>query len=147
LKKNQTIKTKKHGKKRGGKKIKEKRERKDKREKEKKLREPPPAPVCKFYLGGACTKGNECIYQHIGTPIKKLEVCKFFKVGVCRKGDECVYSHDLKNELCQFFYKGTCTLGNECKYSHDDQMLAAARAKEAEQATTENQLTEKENNL
>jgi len=26
-------------------------------------------------------------------------------------------------------------------------MLAAARAKEAEQATTENQLTEKENNL
>jgi hypothetical protein len=76
------------------------------------------ADTFRFYTNGACTKGKECTFAHVGEPIKKKELCKFIKTHSCRKGDSCVYSHDLKTEACLYFLEGTCTAGLNCKFGH-----------------------------
>ncbi|KAL6043447.1 hypothetical protein QOT17_023880 [Balamuthia mandrillaris] len=78
-----------------------------------------PVVVCKFYLNGACHKGEECTFAHIGTPAKKTEICRFYRMNACLKGEECLFSHDLKQEPCKYFYKGKCAIGVTCKFSHD----------------------------
>ncbi|KAL6053117.1 hypothetical protein QOT17_018172 [Balamuthia mandrillaris] len=78
-----------------------------------------PVIVCKFYLNGACHKGEECTFAHIGTPAKKTEICRFYRMNACLKGEECLFSHDLKQEPCKYFYKGKCAIGVTCKFSHD----------------------------
>jgi hypothetical protein len=49
---------------------------------------------CKYWLEGACQKGDECTFSHNIIPQKKDTICKFFITGNCLKGEEaCIYLH------------------------------------------------------
>jgi len=77
-------------------------------------------PECKFWINGACNKGDQCPFAHIGVPQKSAELCKFYMMNACRKGDECMYSHDLKSKPCKFFHflSQGCS-DAKCPFSHD----------------------------
>ena len=54
-------------------------------------------------------------------------LCRYFMVGACQKGDQCPYSHDKniskKGTLpCRFFQVGTCANGSHCRFSHSSAM-------------------------
>ncbi|PWZ24193.1 E3 ubiquitin-protein ligase makorin, partial [Zea mays] len=47
--------------------------------------------------------------------------CKFFLHGACFKGDYCEFSHDCNDQpdnVCTFYQKGTCTFGSRCRNEH-----------------------------
>merc|ERR1712218_204126 len=53
-------------------------------------------------------------------------VCRYFMVGACQKGESCPYSHDRnisrKGTLpCRFFQVGTCANGSNCRFSHSSE--------------------------
>ncbi|PHU30282.1 E3 ubiquitin-protein ligase makorin [Capsicum chinense] len=48
-------------------------------------------------------------------------LCKFFVHGACLKGEYCEFSHDWKdppNNVCLYYQKGLCAYGNRCRYKH-----------------------------
>ncbi|KAG6501019.1 E3 ubiquitin-protein ligase makorin-like [Zingiber officinale] len=48
-------------------------------------------------------------------------LCKFFMHGACLKGDHCEFSHDWQdqaNNICTFYQKGVCSYGSRCRYDH-----------------------------
>ncbi|XP_077210355.1 zinc finger (CCCH-type/C3HC4-type RING finger) family protein [Tasmannia lanceolata] len=48
-------------------------------------------------------------------------LCKFFVHGACLKGEHCEFSHDWKdqaNNVCTFYQKGVCSFGSRCRYEH-----------------------------
>ena len=52
-----------------------------------------PRVLCKYWLEGACQKGEDCTFSHAKLPKKKIEICKFFLTNTCLKGEACIYSH------------------------------------------------------
>ena len=56
--------------------------------------------------------------------MKRQEICKYFLKGTCSKGDNCNFIHDYnllqnnhQNKNCKFFLSDTCTK-QDCKYFH-----------------------------
>ncbi|KAM0889400.1 hypothetical protein ACQ4PT_027717 [Festuca glaucescens] len=48
-------------------------------------------------------------------------ICKFFVNGACFKGDYCQFSHDWNdqpNDVCTFYQNGVCSYGSRCRYEH-----------------------------
>ncbi|CAM6097259.1 unnamed protein product [Calypogeia fissa] len=48
-------------------------------------------------------------------------LCKYFMHGACLKGDNCEFSHDWSDpasNICTFYQRGYCSYGNRCRYEH-----------------------------
>uniref|UniRef100_A0A0A8XWY0 RING-type E3 ubiquitin transferase n=1 Tax=Arundo donax TaxID=35708 RepID=A0A0A8XWY0_ARUDO len=70
--------------------------------------------------------------------MSKRVPCKFFLHGACLKGDYCEFSHDCNDQpdnACTFYQKGSCSYGSCCRYEHVEAhrnqpqpSIAAARA-------------------
>src|SRR5438128_595301 len=72
---------------------------------------------------------ENCEFRHEGERAKKTEVCKFFKGGCCQRGAECLYSHNLRDEVCSHLRAtGRCPYGDRCQFSHAIDVGAAAAA-------------------
>jgi len=56
--------------------------------------------MCKFFMEGACQKGDECTFSHGEEPGAAAPAavgqtpCRFFSQGLCTKGDMCTFSHE-----------------------------------------------------
>merc|ERR1712070_1289224 len=48
---------------------------------------------CKYFLHGACTKGENCPFSHELATSKPNMVCRYFQAGHCAYGDKCRYDH------------------------------------------------------
>ncbi|KAG7492447.1 hypothetical protein MATL_G00014560 [Megalops atlanticus] len=73
--------------------------------------------ICKYFLRGACVKGDQCHFEH-DMNVKKMELCKFYVLDFCTKGDDCIYMH--KEFPCKFFHTGArCYSEAACKFSHE----------------------------
>jgi len=48
---------------------------------------------CKYYLHGACNKGDSCHFSHEMGSSKPNMVCRFYQQGHCAYGDNCRYDH------------------------------------------------------
>ncbi|KAJ1966764.1 Cleavage and polyadenylation specificity factor subunit 4 [Dispira parvispora] len=79
--------------------------------------------ICKYFLKGACRKGNSCQYRHTAASEKSV-VCKHWIRGLCKKGDQCEFLHVFdksKMPECHFFKNfGYCGTGKACMYLHID---------------------------
>ncbi|CAJ1053077.1 uncharacterized protein LOC117815974 isoform X2 [Xyrichtys novacula] len=75
--------------------------------------------VCKFFLMGKCTKGDECQLEHAQCRNDLFKsVCKFYVQETCFKGATCPFMH--KSFPCKFFHnRGQCLQGANCKFSHE----------------------------
>ncbi|GCC35517.1 hypothetical protein chiPu_0014002, partial [Chiloscyllium punctatum] len=73
--------------------------------------------LCKFFVEGRCSKGDQCNFSHDLGPPRKRELCRFYYNGFCAKAENCLYMH---NEFpCKFYHTtGNCYQGDECKFSH-----------------------------
>eukprot|EP00930_Biecheleria_cincta_P030593 TRINITY_DN21191_c1_g2_i1.p1 TRINITY_DN21191_c1_g2~~TRINITY_DN21191_c1_g2_i1.p1 ORF type:complete len:195 (-),score=25.72 TRINITY_DN21191_c1_g2_i1:228-812(-) len=56
--------------------------------------------LCKFYLNGACLRGEACTYAHSGQELQKqpdlfkTSLCEMFQTsGKCRRGSRCKFAH------------------------------------------------------
>ncbi|KAF8937871.1 cleavage and polyadenylation-specific factor 4-like protein [Dissophora ornata] len=80
--------------------------------------------ICRFFLKGHCSKGNNCPFRHVRTDPSKAVVCKHWLRGLCKKGDNCEFLHEYnlrKMPECWFYSKyGECNNGTECIYLHID---------------------------
>ncbi|KAI7818291.1 hypothetical protein BC939DRAFT_427968 [Gamsiella multidivaricata] len=80
--------------------------------------------ICRFFLKGHCSKGNNCPFRHVRTDPSKAVVCKHWLRGLCKKGDNCEFLHEYnlrKMPECWFYSKyGECNSGSECIYLHID---------------------------
>ncbi|GJJ76663.1 cleavage and polyadenylation specificity factor subunit 4 [Entomortierella parvispora] len=80
--------------------------------------------ICRFFLKGHCSKGNNCQFRHVRTDPSKAVVCKHWLRGLCKKGDNCEFLHEYnlrKMPECWFYSKfGECNNGAECIYLHID---------------------------
>jgi len=103
--------------------------------------------MCKFFLQGACTRGDACTFSHGEQAVElyappptvegkfKVTPCKFFLEGRCTRGDACTFSHGeqeaelyappiiegkYKTTMCTFFLEGRCTKGAACTFSHGE---------------------------
>uniref|UniRef100_UPI00398EEAB8 zinc finger CCCH domain-containing protein 6 n=1 Tax=Pristiophorus japonicus TaxID=55135 RepID=UPI00398EEAB8 len=73
--------------------------------------------ICKYFLEGRCTRGDQCRYSHDGAVQKKKDICKFYLNGFCTKGDKCIFMHG--EYPCKFYHTGAkCYQGDNCKFSH-----------------------------
>ncbi|KAF9088101.1 Cleavage and polyadenylation specificity factor subunit 4 [Mortierella sp. AD031] len=74
--------------------------------------------ICRFFLKGHCSKGNNCQFRHVRTDPSKAVVCKHWLRGLCKKGDNCEFLHEYnlrKMPECWFYSKyGECNNGTEC---------------------------------
>jgi E3 ubiquitin-protein ligase makorin len=53
--------------------------------------------------------------------MSKRVPCKFFLHGACFKGDYCEFSHDCNerpDNVCTFYQKGACSFGSRCRNEH-----------------------------
>lgn len=78
--------------------------------------------ICRFFLKGHCSKGNNCQFRHVRTDPSKAVVCKHWLRGLCKKGDNCEFLHEYnlrKMPECWFYSKyGECNNGTECIVCH-----------------------------
>ncbi|XP_062896760.1 zinc finger CCCH domain-containing protein 6 [Mobula hypostoma] len=73
--------------------------------------------ICKYFLEGRCTRGDQCRYSHDVAIQKKKDICKFYLNGFCTKGDNCIFMHG--EYPCKFYHTGAkCYQGDNCKFSH-----------------------------
>lgn len=74
--------------------------------------------LCKYFILGRCTKGEECQLEHIeGYNGLIKAACKFYIQGACHNGATCPYMH--KSFPCKFFHMyGNCR-SDACRFSHD----------------------------
>ncbi|KAH7621682.1 hypothetical protein Ndes2526B_g02493 [Nannochloris sp. 'desiccata'] len=52
---------------------------------------------------------------------RKGTLCKYYMHGACLKGESCPFSHELKEEpnlVCTHWLKGSCAYGDKCRYDH-----------------------------
>ncbi|KAG0492370.1 hypothetical protein HPP92_005768 [Vanilla planifolia] len=52
---------------------------------------------------------------------RKRVLCKYFVHGACLKGEYCEFSHDRNdqpNNVCTFYQRGLCSFGSHCRYDH-----------------------------
>eukprot|EP00392_Amoebophrya_sp_AT5.2_P011978 g12072.t1 len=99
--------------------------------------------MCKFFLMGICSKGEDCMFAHdsgdlqVLPDLQKTKLCEeLLETGRCRKGDRCTYAHSkaelratagfLKTKLCKFYQEGHCVLGANCRYAHEAEELRCA---------------------
>ncbi|KAL6487642.1 hypothetical protein MHYP_G00042680 [Metynnis hypsauchen] len=48
-----------------------------------------------------CIKGDQCKFEHDNViPEKKKELCKFYVQGYCTKGENCIYMHNILESKC-----------------------------------------------
>ena len=76
--------------------------------------------MCKYFMMGRCTKGENCVYLHSITEMKKRinikeEECPMYEIGYCKNGPLCKYKHihkekleDEKNEKNQIIENEKC---------------------------------------
>ncbi|KAI1887228.1 hypothetical protein AGOR_G00204030 [Albula goreensis] len=69
--------------------------------------------ICKYFLRGACIKGDQCNFEH-DLNVKKMELCKYYVQGFCTK-ENCIYMHNI---LLYIFTMGTCSQDFPCKFFH-----------------------------
>ncbi|XP_078165801.1 zinc finger (CCCH-type/C3HC4-type RING finger) family protein isoform X1 [Carex rostrata] len=53
--------------------------------------------------------------------MSKRVLCKFYMHGACLKGEYCEFSHDRTdppNNICTFYQRGVCSYGARCRYDH-----------------------------
>ncbi|XP_050210333.1 putative RING-type E3 ubiquitin transferase C3H69 isoform X2 [Mercurialis annua] len=53
--------------------------------------------------------------------MSKRVLCKFYVHGACLKGEHCEFSHDRKdpvNNVCTYYQNGICSYGSRCRYEH-----------------------------
>lgn len=44
-------------------------------------------------------QGEQCKFEHeLVIPDKKKELCKFYLQGYCSKGDNCIYMHNILHQ-------------------------------------------------
>ncbi|XP_059143402.1 probable E3 ubiquitin-protein ligase makorin-1 [Physella acuta] len=51
------------------------------------------------------------------------QVCRYFLHGACNKGEQCSYVHDRSGavpveNVCRYYQFGRCSYGNNCRYDH-----------------------------
>lgn len=90
--------------------------------------------MCKFFVLGKCTKGEQCPFAHESDELRKLpdlrctKLCKsLIQTGLCTN-KSCTYAHSKeelrstgafhKTKLCRFMQTGHCTLGAKCNFAH-----------------------------
>jgi len=91
----------------------------------------PGVQVCKDFLHGTCTRGEECRFNHSVEAVRVgagMQPCKYFQVGACTRGEDCKFTHELLDEnlgpeVCKDFLYGVCTRGDECKFSHSEEAV------------------------
>lgn len=75
-------------------------------------------PICKFYQEGRCHNA-ECTFLHEGPLNKKPnDICRYYLVGACQKGDNCVYSHDFSTFPCRYYHLENECRDRNCRFSH-----------------------------
>jgi len=63
-----------------------------------------PSRICRHFLLGKCTYGDQCNFQHQGVdiadahPAPARSVCTHFLAGRCTFGEQCRFSHDVGAE-------------------------------------------------
>ena len=60
--------------------------------------------MCKYFMMGRCTKGENCVYLHSITEMKKRinikeEECPMYEIGYCKNGPLCKYKHIHKEKI------------------------------------------------
>lgn len=60
-------------------------------------KEPPLAPVCKYFLQNKCTYGSACLYSHSSAcyPRYPKIICEYYQRGCCRFGSQCARLHPV----------------------------------------------------
>ncbi|XP_065819902.1 uncharacterized protein [Labrus bergylta] len=75
--------------------------------------------LCKHFLLGKCIKDGDCQLEHIqGYNDLFKEACKFYIQGACFKGESCPYMHK-SFPCKFFHRRGKCLQGEDCKFSHE----------------------------
>jgi len=103
---------------------------KDKAKREAEWKDKMSETVCRFYMEGRCTKGDECSFSHKATPVappKKPELCKYYLSGYCVKSDKCQFMH--AEFPCKFHHVAglKCLNGDKCRFSHATPMNETVR--------------------
>lgn len=65
-------------------------------------------------------------------------LCRYYMNGACNKGEDCAFSHDfaaMPAQTCRYFLAGFCAYGDKCRYDHvRPEWSAAASERAARQA-------------
>eukprot|EP00760_Papus_ankaliazontas_P032190 PhM_4_TR5679/c0_g1_i1/m.98958/K14404/CPSF4, YTH1; cleavage and polyadenylation specificity factor subunit 4 len=76
--------------------------------------------VCKYWLRGLCTAGDDCPWLH-EFDMKKIPECIYHqKLGEC-SNPECIFQHKTNEERvprCAAYDRGFCGLGPKCTLRH-----------------------------
>lgn len=60
------------------------------------------AAPCRYFIKGACTRGDRCPWSHEQTDLDGAAYisrpCTFYKKGACRFGARCINSHDFSDD-------------------------------------------------
>lgn len=52
--------------------------------------------ILKYFYNNVSSQGEQCKFEHeLVVPDKKKELCKFYLQGYCSKGDNCIYMHNI----------------------------------------------------
>lgn len=75
--------------------------------------------ICRLFLKGQCTKGDQCQLRH--SRGNKSVVCKHWLRGLCKKSDLCEFLHEFdltKMPPCHFFTTFGKCCNRECPFLH-----------------------------
>lgn len=100
--------------------------------------------MCRFFVRGECTKGEQCMFAHglseirCAPDLRKTSLCPDWQSGRCPlTAEECLRAHGpedlrgtpayLRTSLCKQFLKGKCHAGAACRHAHSEGELEAAQ--------------------